>query len=308
MSQKLRVIFMGTPHFAVPALASLIASDHQVIAVFSQPPRPSGRGQKIQESPVHAYANSHKIPVFTPENFKGDEHRAQFAALNADVAVVAAYGLILPEAVLKAPKYGCLNIHASLLPRWRGASPIQHAIWKGDGESGVTIMQMEKGLDTGPMLVSSIVPINPTTTADALHDTLADLGAALIVTVLDNIDHQAPRKQEGIMSTYAPLLKKEDGIIAWDHYAPEIDRQIRALNPWPGTVTHNGTKRLKILEAMPDTESSEMAVGTIIDREGRVSCGKGTLRLMRVQLDGGKAMDVPSAFNGGYINVGDVLV
>lgn len=303
----MRVIFMGTPHFAVPALAALIASKHKVIAVYSQPPRPSGRGQKVQESPVHAYALSQGIPVYHPENFKSEETRAEFAALNADIAVVAAYGLILPEAILRAPKHGCINIHASLLPRWRGASPIQHAIWKGDSESGVTIMQMEKGLDTGHMLATSIVPINPSTTTESLQDTLAELGAAMAVSVLDNFDRQVAVPQEEALSTYAHMLKKEDGKIQWDHYATEIDRQIRALNPWPGTATQNGEKRLKILEAVPDDESSAMTVGTIFDRDGRVSCGKGTLRLVRVQPEGGKAMDIKAAFNGGYINVGDVL-
>jgi len=297
---------MGTPHFAVPALAALI-EHHDVIAVYSQPPRPSGRGQKVQASPVQAYAESHHIPVFFPVNFKNADTRASFAALNADVAVVAAYGLILPEAILKAPKYGCLNIHASLLPRWRGASPIQHAIWKGDGETGITIMQMEKGLDTGPMLAQSVIPINPNTVSEGLTDMLADLGARLVLTVLEKIDTLKATKQDDRFSTYAPLLKKEDGVIHWDHYAPEIDRQIRALNPWPGTVTHNHGKRLKIIEAEATEESSGAAVGTVLDTKGLISCGKGTLRLKRIQPDGGKAMDIASAYNGKYIKQGDVL-
>ncbi|HEY8964644.1 MAG TPA: methionyl-tRNA formyltransferase, partial [Alphaproteobacteria bacterium] len=273
-----------------------------------QPPRPSGRGQKISLSPVHAYAQSHNIPVYTPENFKGDDRKQEFASLNADVAIVAAYGLILPQAVLDAPKYGCINIHASLLPRWRGASPIQHAIWKGDGETGVTIMQMEKGLDTGPMLASSVIPINPSTTSEPLTDMLADLGAKMIVTVLEKIGKLTPEPQDDKFSTYAPMLEKENGKILWDHYAPEIDRQIRALNPWPGTFTMNSDKRLKILEAEPTEESSESGVGTVLDKKGLVCCGKGTLRLKRVQPDGGKPMDIAAAMNGGYLKVGDVLV
>lgn len=307
MSTPLRIIFMGTPHFAVPALAALLTSGHKVVAVYSQPPRPAGRGQKITLSPVHAYAQSHDIPVYTPENFKDNDRKQEFAALNADVAVVAAYGLILPQALLDMPKRGCLNIHASLLPRWRGASPIQHAIWKGDGETGVTIMQMEKGLDTGPMLASSVVPINPSATSDALHDVLADLGAKLITTVLDNLDHLTAQRQDDRFSTYAPMLKKEDGKIAWDNYATEIDRQIRALNPWPGTFTMNGDKRLKILEASPEDASSESAPGTLLDAKGLICCGKGTLRVRRIQPDGGKPMDIGAAINGGYLKIGDVL-
>lgn len=275
---------MGTPDFAVPALQALIDSAHQVVAVYSQPPRPKGRGMEVQKSPVHQLAEAHGIPVHYPKSLrKSEDEQKIFADYNADIAVVAAYGLLLPKAVLEAPKYGCLNIHASLLPRWRGASPIQHAIWKGDDKSGVTIMQMEEGLDTGPMILRDETSIAADTTAQQLHDNLSMMGGSLIVTVLGKIERDGridAEMQDDSLSTYAPLLKKEDGLINEAASALETDRQIRALNPWPGTYTHGLKGRIKILSAHLDNNHLIYDV---------------------VQPEGKKPMDLVSAKNGGYI-------
>lgn len=277
---------MGTPDFAVPPLEALVASRHRVMAVYTQPPRPKGRGYEVQKSPVHLAADRHGIPVYHPQNFKGEDDREVFRRLGADVAVVAAYGLILPQAVLEAPKYGCLNIHASILPRWRGASPIQHAIWKGDAESGVTIMQMEKGLDTGPVITGATTPLSATTTAQELHETLSKLGADIIVPVLDRLadqKHLPAVAQEDRLSTYAPMLKKEDGRIDPAVQTPvEIDRQIRALNPWPGTYLQGLKGRVKVLKAHLEAEGQRLVLDL-------------------VQPDGKKPMDFKSAVNGGYL-------
>jgi methionyl-tRNA formyltransferase len=299
----LRVVFMGTPEFSVASLEAVIAA-HDVIAVYSQPPRPAGRGYAVQKSRVHQCADKHGIPVFTPKSLKDEAAQKEFAALNADIAVVAAYGLILPKAVLDAPKHGCLNIHASLLPRWRGASPIQHAIWKGDTESGVTIMRMEQGLDTGPMIRKGVTPITAETTTSQLHDALAVIGANLIIDVLQNPGAEG-EKQNDANSTYAPMLDKKMGRIDWTNSATDIDRQIRALNPWPGTFTNAGKKRLKIIAATPTAGNG--APGTILNRAGIVACGADALQLRQIQPDGGKPMDIASALNGGYVKEKDVL-
>jgi methionyl-tRNA formyltransferase len=299
-----RVIFMGTPSFAVPALEAL-AGSYDVIAAYSQPPRPAGRGYDIKKSPVHETAEIMNIPVFTPRTFKDVDVQKQFADLKADVAVVAAYGLILPVPALNAPKYGCINIHASLLPRWRGASPIQHAIWKGDTQSGLTIMRMEAGLDTGPMLLKDYVSITPETTTPMLHDALSAMGGKLIIKTLQNIDTILPTKQDDSASTYAPMLKKEMGQIDWSHSADDIDRQIRALNPWPGTYTNVNGKRLKILSATPTIGDGD--AGKVLNRAGAIACGSGALQLQQIQPDGGKAMDAASAINGNIFKAGDTL-
>ncbi|NBX66462.1 MAG: methionyl-tRNA formyltransferase [Proteobacteria bacterium] len=296
---------MGTPHFAVPALEALMTAGHEIAAVYTQPPRPAGRGQQVQKSPVHDCAEKHGLPVFTPKTLKTPESQTEFSAHKADVAVVAAYGLILPKAVLDAPKHGCINIHASLLPRWRGASPIQHAVWKGDHESGITIMQMDVGLDTGDMLLKGVVPITQQTTCAQLHDALSAIGGKLIVSVLSNLENLKPEKQNDAQSNYAPMLKKEDGKIIWSQSATEIDCQIRALNPWPGTFTTSGGKRLKVLEAVPDAGSGK--AGMVLNKVGHVACGRDVLKLIKVQPDGGKPMDFAAALNGNYIKIGDVL-
>lgn len=309
-AQPLNIIFMGTPDFAVPALEKIINSNHHVVAVFSQPPRPSGRGQKLTKSPVHLCAEEHDIPVFTPENFKKDNEqaRAHFKSLNADIAVVAAYGLILPQIILDAPKYGCLNIHGSLLPRWRGAAPIQRAIEAGDTETGITIMQMERGLDTGPMISKKKCPITKDTTAQSLHDALSQIGAEMIVETLDILARDGvlkAEKQDDALSTYASMLSKQDGEIDWSRPAVELDCQIRGLNPWPGTwiKTAEG-KTLKILEAALTDQQSNKPAGTFLDKKGHIVCGNGTvLQLQSVKPENAKAMDFISAVNGGHINL-----
>ena len=324
MTDKLKIIFMGTPDFAVPTLQALIDSPHEVIAVYSQPPRPKGRGQKLQQSPVHELAAAHGIPVYTPMSLKTPEAKAEFQALHADVTVVAAYGLILPEAVLSAPRYGCLNIHASLLPRWRGAAPIQYAIWHGDKESGVTIMQMERGLDTGPMIAKTKTPITPETTTEILHDQLAAAGAKLLLDVLENIESMTAEAQDESASTYAAMLKKEDGRIDWNKTAAKIDRQVRALNPWPGTYTEFNGQRLKILKTkiitchpealalkdLADTRVDPSGIRLqddnikVLNKKGDVACGNGTvLQILTLQPEGKKAMDFASALNGGYVKL-----
>lgn len=281
----MKIIFMGTPDFAVPALHSLLNSDHKVIAVYTQPPRPKGRGMQIQKSPVHQIADANNIPVFTPKSLrKSEDEQQKFAALNADIAVVAAYGLLLPKSVLDAPTYGCINIHASLLPRWRGASPIQHAIWKGDSKSGVTIMQMEEGLDTGPMIMSGETVISPTTTASQLHDALSLMGGTLILDTLHMIEKHGniqSTPQNDDAATYAPILSKSDGHIDLTRPAIDIDRQVRALNPWPGTYITGPKGRIKILKSHVGPDDK-----IVIDL---------------LQPEGKKPMDVVSAKNGGYL-------
>ena len=237
----MRLAFLGSPDFAVPALRALVAAGHEVAMVYAQPPRPAGRGHRETPCPVHRAALELGLPVRTPARLRRDaaEHEA-FAALGLDAAVVAAYGLILPKPMLEAPRRGCLNIHASLLPRWRGAAPIQAAILAGDAETGITIMQMDEGLDTGPMLLREAVPIGPRATAQELHDQLAELGARLVLRALAEDPPPVPQPTEG--ATYAPKLSKEDGRLDWAQDAVALDRRVRALNPWPGTFfEHAGT-------------------------------------------------------------------
>lgn len=311
MTRPLRIAFMGTPDFSVPALKALISSGHKVVCVYSQPPRPKGRGQQVQEGPVHQAALAAGIEVRTPLNFKKDEDVAAFMALELDVAVVAAYGLILPKAILDAPVHGCINIHASLLPRWRGAAPIHRAILEGDAKTGITIMQMEEGLDTGPMISKKEVAIRDTTTAQSLHDMLSAVGASMIVDVIDRLGLDGklegePQSDDGM--TYARMLKKEEGRIDWTKPAVVISRQIRALNPWPGTWADlPGGKRLKILEAHV-SELADIAAPGTVGEGGIVACGENTaLRLSMVQPENKKPMDVAAAYNGNYLKAGQAL-
>jgi methionyl-tRNA formyltransferase len=283
----MRLAFMGSPAFSVPALQALHTAGHDIAAVFCQPPRPAGRGQAVQKCAVHLAAEALGLPVRTPAKLRNDaaEHAA-FAALALDAAIVAAYGLILPPAMLGAPRLGCLNIHASLLPRWRGAAPIQAAIMAGDPESGVTIMRMEEGLDTGPMLLSAPVRITAETTTPMLHDALADLGARLILQALADAPTPTPQPAEGV--TYAAKLTRADGRIDWTQNADALDRQIRALNPWPGTFCDFAGAPLKILAATP--EAGQGGAGQILDPGFLVACGTAALRLTRVQRPGRPAM------------------
>lgn len=311
MTKKLQTIFMGTPDFSVPALRNLIANPRiHVVAVYTQPPRPAGRGQQMRPSPIQLVADEHNIPVYTPKSFKKDAGAvAFFQGLNADIAVVAAYGLILPKSVLDAPKYGCLNIHASLLPRWRGAAPIQRAIEAGNTESGITIMQMEEGLDTGPMLLKKSVMIRGATTAQSLHDELSALGSVMIEDVLELIlDNRAPHPnmQDNKLSCYASMLKKEEGLINWQQSAERIDRQIRAFTPWLGcyTFTADG-KRIKILSGQVPNVNSNSEAGILLSDDGYVSCASGVYQVTLLQPENSKPMDFKSALNGKKFSLGD---
>jgi methionyl-tRNA formyltransferase len=300
----LRIILMGTPDFAVPAFEAAIRSDHDIVAIYTQPPRPKGRGHKVQKSPVQSLAETHNIPVFHPPSIKGEDEIKHFQSLKPDLAIVAAYGLILPKAILDAPTHGCVNIHASLLPKWRGASPIQHAIWKGDTETGITLMQMDVGLDTGDMIVKETIPITAKTNAPVLHDNLAQLAAGMMERFLKNPEFSG-EKQDDTQSNYAPLLKKSDGVIDWNDNAENIDRQIRALNPWPGVFTTVHGKRLKVLSAQPLDTPTNQPIGTVINKSGDVACGDNTvLTLITVQPEGKKPMAFADALNGGYIKIG----
>ncbi|MFD2233022.1 methionyl-tRNA formyltransferase [Phaeospirillum tilakii] len=303
----MRLVFMGTPDFAVAILDSLLATGHEVVAVYSQPPRPAGRGHKEQPSPVHAFAAARGLPVRTPLSLRDPAEQAAFAALGADVAVVAAYGLILPQAVLDAPRHGCLNVHASLLPRWRGAAPIQRAILAGDHESGVTIMQMEAGLDTGPILLRQSLPLPPDATAPWLHDRLAELGAGLIVEALAKLADGGltaeAQPEEGVV--YAAKLRRDEGRIDWALPARQLDRQVRALTPWPGVWFEVGDVRVKVLKAVIEPGQGEP--GAVLDDRLLVACGEGALRLIEVQRPGKAAMPAADMLRGHPLPAGTVL-
>lgn len=303
---RLRLAFMGSPDFSVPALRALHEAGHEIAAVYCQPPRPAGRGQKETPCPVHRAALELGLPVRTPARVRKDtaEHEA-FAALDLDAAVVAAYGLILPPAMLQAPRRGCLNIHASLLPRWRGAGPIQAAILAGDTESGITIMRMEEGLDTGPMLLRESVPIGPQTTTPELHDALAALGGPLVLRALEENPSPVPQPEEGV--TYAPKLGKEDGRLDWTQDAAALDRRVRALNPWPGTFFRNGEDVVRLLAAEPEPGAAGAAPGTVLDSTPRIACGDGVLRLTRLQRAGRGAMPADAFLRGYPLPPGTVL-
>ncbi len=303
----MRVIFMGTPDFSVPALRMIADAGHEIVAVYSQPPRPKGRGQQVQNSPVHDAALGLGLPVLTPKNFRDVADVNAFREHRADVAVVVAYGLLLPKSILEAPKYGCLNIHGSILPRWRGAAPIHRAVLAGDAETGITIMQMDEGLDTGAMIAARAIPIGGDTTTADLYNVLSGMGAEMIVEVLDTLAREGhlfsePQPEDGV--TYAAKLDKEEGRIDWSADAADIARTIRAFTPWPGTWTMLDGKRMKILAAAID--QGHGAPGTVLDK-GIVACGTGALRLMSVQPEGKKAMDGAAAINGGYLPAGSVL-
>ena len=300
----LRLAFMGSPDFAVPALRALHDAGHEIAAVYCQPPKPAGRGQKETPCPVHRAALELGLPVRHPARLKRDEaEHAAFAALDLDVAVVAAYGLILPKAMLEAPRRGCLNIHASLLPRWRGAGPIQAAILAGDTETGITIMRMEEGLDTGPMLLAEGVPITPATTTPELHDALAALGARLILRALAEAPAATPQPAEGV--TYAPKLAKEDGRLDWTQPAEALERRIRALNPWPGTFFMLKGEAIRVSAAA--LEAGQGSPGEALDDAGLIACGQGALRLQRLQRPGRAAMPAEAFLRGLPIPTGTLL-
>ncbi|WP_420326430.1 methionyl-tRNA formyltransferase [Mameliella sp.] len=292
----MRVVFMGTPDFSVPVLDALHAAGHDIACVYCQPPRPAGRGKKDRPTPVHQRAEALGLPVRHPERLKSPEDQAAFAELNADVAVVVAYGLILPQPVLDAPKLGCLNIHASLLPRWRGAAPIHRAIMAGDAETGVCIMQMEAGLDTGPVLLREATPIGATETTGELHDRLSQMGARLITQALDRIDDLVPEPQPEEGVTYADKIDKAEAAVDWTRPAEEISRQVRGLAPFPGAWTTHKGDRIKLLGAEP--ADGQGAPGVLLDDCFTVACGTGALRISRAQRAGKGAQDAATFLNG----------
>lgn len=297
----MRIVFMGTPDFAVPALDALVAAGHEVAAVYCQPPRPAGRGQKTRPSPVQQRAEALGITLRHPTSLKGAGELAAFDALRADLAVVVAYGLILPAAILAAPRLGCVNIHASLLPRWRGAAPIHRAIMAGDAETGVSIMRMEEGLDTGPVLLARALPIGPEETTGELHDRLAALGAAMLVEALDRLATLVPRPQPREGVTYAAKIDKSEGRVDWTRPAEEVARTIRGLSPFPGAWTMIAGERVRLLRAVADTASGAPP-GTVLSQEAPrglvVACGQGAVRIDAVQRAGKRAMPVTEALRG----------
>ena len=289
----MRVVFMGTPDFSVPALRA-IADRHDVVAVYTQPPRAAGRGQKPRPSPVHATALELGLPVFHPEKLRDPADQDRFAAHQADVAVVVAYGLILPQAVLDAPRLGCVNIHASLLPRWRGAAPIHRAILAGDAASGVAIMQMEAGLDTGPVLAETRTPIVPQDTTADLHDRLSDLGATLILDVLDRLPLVAtPQSEDGV--TYAAKIDKSEARIDWSQPASQVDRQIRGLSPFPGAWCQIDGERVKLLRSRLASGSGEP--GQVLPGF-TIACGEGAIQVLTAQRSGKKPMVADDLLRG----------
>lgn len=299
----LNIVFAGTPDFAAGHLQALIDSRHNVVGVYSQPDRPAGRGKKLQPSPVKKLALEHEIAVFQPLNFKQEGSIEELEALNADIMIVVAYGLLLPLAVLEAPKMGCLNVHASILPRWRGAAPIQRAIQMGDTETGITIMQMDIGLDTGDMLSKTFLDIKADETGGSLHDRLLEKGPTALLQTLTLLqaDEAIAEKQDDTLANYAHKLKKEEALINWSLPAKEIDLNVRAFNPFPCAYTLLGDQRIKVWQAIALEEATTLLPGTIarVSTEGvDIATGAGLVRLLNVQLAGKKAMAIADVVNG----------
>lgn len=303
----LNLVFMGSAEFAVPALDALIAAGHRIRAVYAQPPRPAGRGHRERPCPVHARAVERGLPVRTPATLKSHQEQQAFAEFDADAAIVAAYGLLLPWPVLTAPRLGCLNIHASLLPRWRGAAPIQRAIEAGDAETGITIMQMDEGLDTGAILARRSIPIPPDATGRTLHDALAAIGAETIVETLAAVAagclSATPQPHDGI--TYAAKIDRDQGRLDWRESADALARRVRAFDPWPGTWFMASNERIKVLAAT--VERDQGTPGTVLDDALLVACGDGALRLGRLQRPGRGDVDAAAFLRGYPIAKGTVL-
>ena len=305
----MRIAFMGTPPFAVPTLAALHAAGHEIVAVYTQPPRPAQRGKKLQQSAVHLWAEAHGLPVRSPKSLRTEEAQGEFAALDLDVAVVAAYGLILPQAILESPREGCLNVHGSILPRWRGAAPVQRAILAGDTETGVTIMQMDAGLDTGGMRLIGRTPVAGKT-AGELTDELAAMGAALMVEVLADLSACPPVPQPDDGATYAAKIDKSEARLDFLVSAPQTERQIRAFNPVPGAFFELEGERYKILAAdvvHPADTVAGAAPGVTLDDALTIACNPGAIRATRVQRAGKPAMDAAELLRGRPITAGTRL-
>ncbi len=306
----MKIIFMGTPEYSVPTLKALIDSEHEVIGVYTKPDKPKGRGKKTEITPVKAVALENGLPLFQPGTFKEEEAVREFCAHQADLAVVIAYGLILPEALLTAYPLGCVNLHASLLPKFRGASPIQAAILAGESKTGVTSMQMDQGLDTGDMLLQAEMALNGTETAGELHDRLAQMSARLCLDTLEGLASGGivPRAQAEADASYAGKITKEMGRIHWGNAAAEIDRQIRGMNPWPSAYTYWQGKLLKIWRAKPFPEAGGKAEAGLVISAGEagimIACGQGALLIEEVQLEGKKRMPAAAFLNGYEVAVG----
>ena len=310
------LVYMGTPAFAAAILASLIEAGHRILAVYTQPPRPTGRGHRTQPSPVQSLAAQHRFAVRSPVSLRTAEVQAEFAGLDAEAAVVAAYGLILPGSILRAPRLGCLNVHASLLPRWRGAAPIQRTLLAGDTVTGITIMQMDEGLDTGPILLQHAMPIAPGATAAGLSAELAVLGGRLILEALGGIADgtlvRRPQPQDGV--TYARKISRENGRLDWQLAATSLERQVRALDPWPGSyfefespVRRRGGERIRVLAAIVLPNHSGSAPGTVLDNNLSIACGEGAFRPLRLQRPGRAPLDAAAFLRGFPISPGTVL-
>ncbi len=302
MSKPLRIIFAGTPDFAARHLTALLSSEHEVIAVYTQPDRPAGRGKKLTASPVKHIALENNLPVYQPENFRPEQSKQQLADLKADIMVVVAYGLLLPQAVLDTPALGCINVHGSILPRWRGAAPIQRSIWAGDKETGITIMQMDIGLDTGDMLKIATLPIEPDDTSASMYEKLAKLGPQALLSCLSDIatGHVTATKQDDSQANYAQKLSKEEAKIDWTQSAEFIERSIRAFNPWPVSYFTVADHNIKVWQSCVEESSVTEPAGTILraDKSGiYIATGKNTLVLKQIQLSGKKAMSVQDVLN-----------
>ncbi|MEM8689446.1 MAG: methionyl-tRNA formyltransferase [Pseudomonadota bacterium] len=306
----MRLIFMGTPDFSVPVLQALLDEGHEVACVYCQPPRPAGRGMEERKSPVHLLADQHGLPVRTPASLKADEDQRAFADVDAEAAVVVAYGLILPEPVLKAPRHGCFNVHASLLPRWRGAAPIQRAIMAGDAESGVGIMRMEKGLDTGPVCLEKRVPISANMTAQELHDQLSIVGANAMIEALTHLAAGAldctPQPADGV--TYAAKIDKHEAKIDFSKPSREVHNHIRGLAPFPGAWFElPGRKPVRIKVLRTELAEGQSGPGTVLDEALTIACSAGAVRLMDVQRAGKGVMSASEFLRGTHVPAGTVV-